>query len=228
MKTKITFLLSLILFLALQISQAQQKETRSLASFEHLKVGGVAEITLQAGSQESAVVTVKNMSLADLITEVKNKTLYIRLKESNYDDIEIKIILTYRMLKSIDLSGASVVKGNATLKADKFALHSSGASKVSIKVDTKSLVLKASGASNLEIAGQADYQEIGISGATNLKAINLNSQKVRLDVSGAGNLQLNVNEELSGQISGMSKIKYRGNPSVKISKSGMGSITQVN
>ena len=44
--------------------------------------------------------------------------------------------------------------------------------------------------------------------------------------SGAGSAEVNVSDELSGDISGAGDVSYRGNPSVNVDTSGIGSVSQ--
>src|SRR5688572_31696563 len=58
-------------------AQAADSETRDLADFDSIEVGGGIDIVLEQGSDFSVQVSSEEGDLAEIITEVRNGTLYI-------------------------------------------------------------------------------------------------------------------------------------------------------
>ena len=220
----------LILLLSFQACLAQTSETRSFSSFDKIDFKGAAKVFLTEGNKEEAKISAENLDLSDVITEVKNNTLYISMKkDKNYNNTKLTINLTYKKLEKIQVGGAIDLQSNSVIKSDKFQLKCSGAGNVSLKVDTRELAVDCSGASNLEMTGKTDYQTIELSGAGNFKGYGLQSNTSKVEVSGVGNVELNVQKELVANLSGMGNISYKGNPATKkINKSGFGSISSKN
>jgi hypothetical protein len=68
---------------------------------------------------------------------------------------------------------------------------------------------------------------IGLSGAGGLEAFGLETINCEIDVSGIGNAQINVRNELTATITGIGGIQYTGSPE-KVNKhvTGVGSIRE--
>jgi hypothetical protein len=67
-----------------------------------------------------------------------------------------------------------------------------------------------------------------LSGASDIFAYDLVSESYDLEISGAGNAQINVSKRIHAEISGAGSVKYKGSPTeVDQSVSGAGSIKKV-
>jgi Putative auto-transporter adhesin, head GIN domain len=227
------FLSSLLVFNLLIISylaQAQNIETRQLAAFSKLDLQGAADVVLIQGGSESAKIEAENVPLDHIYTEVRNQTLFISLKKrKNYENLKLKIYLTFRQLNAISSSGAFNLTTESTIKASDFLVDFSGAGNVDLKINAKNLKLHSSGAGNMEVSGKADFQKIVLSGAGNVQAFDLMSQTSEVELNGVGNVELNVSNQFTAELNGMGSIRYKCNPTSKnISKNGLGSIKSVN
>lgn len=133
----------------------------------------------------------------------------------------------------VNLSGASSmdVKG----KAETASFELSGASKITINQDFGGLKLGGSGAAKIDITGSNEYAELSFSGAVNTRMSGGSSTKILLEMSGASkfeapdypvkemdikvsgvsNVNVNVTESISVEVSGGSNIRYKGDPQIK-------------
>jgi len=67
-----------------------------------------------------------------------------------------------------------------------------------------------------------------LSGASDIFAYELLTENYQIDISGAGNAQINVSKRLQAEVSGAGNIRYKGSPSeVNQEVSGAGSIRKV-
>jgi hypothetical protein len=133
----------------------------------------------------------------------------------------------------VNLSGASSLELNG--KAETAAFEISGASKAKINQEFGGLKLSGSGASKIEITGSNEYAEVSFSGAVNAKMSGGSAAKILLEMSGASkfealefpvkemnikvsgvsNVNVNVTETISVEVSGGSNIRYKGDPQIK-------------
>jgi hypothetical protein len=227
------FLKSILILNLLIIShliQAQNVETRQLPAFSKLDLQGAADVVLIQGERESAKIEAENIALDHIYTEVRNQTLYISLKKrQRYENLKLKIYLTFRQLNAIASNGAFNLSGESTIQATDFLVDFSGAGNLDLKINAKNLKLYSSGAGNMEVSGKADFQQIVLSGAGNVEAFGLMSKISEVELNGVGNVEINVSNELSAELNGMGSIRYKGNPTSKnISKNGLGSIKSEN
>jgi lipopolysaccharide export system protein LptA len=214
------------LFYTIQNSSAQTTEIRYFSSFNKIDLKGNAKVILTEGDKEEAKIEVKNLDLKDVITEVKNNTLYIYQKDKKYsDNSTLNIYISYQKLEGIYIGGVIDLLTNSVILSDKLELKCSGVGKVVMKIDTKELFVSSSGSGKLAVSGKTNYQSIEISGSGKFKGYELQSNTSKVNISGVGDVELNVTQELSANISGMGNITYKGNPPIKkINNNNHGSI----
>ncbi|WP_421753456.1 head GIN domain-containing protein [Croceimicrobium sp.] len=187
------------------------EENRNVEEFDGIDASGMFEIHLvQADVHRLKVVADDN--LMDLIeTYVEGGVLHIRSRKSIGKAKELDVYISSPDYESIQLSGAVTIDNKGTLDVNDLDIESSGAAQITLSVDADDIKLELSGATELNMSGTADKVSIEGSGASECKMFDLNCRKMRIDVSGASELEVNVSEELEIEASGASDIRYRGN-----------------
>lgn len=85
------------------------------------------------------------------------------------------------------------------------------------------------GAGDYELKGSVQgFLDINITGTGNVNAFDLEVEDCTIQISGAGNCEVNVNNSLDVFVSGVGNIFYKGNPTVSSDISGVGNLTDVN
>ena len=105
-------------------------------------------------------------------------------------------------LKSIDISGAAIIKNKGKLTVKKLMINGSGASDIDLNITTNDLKIELSGASKTSLNGYAENFNIELSGAGELNAENLTSTITTILISGAGHAVIFAKEELKATVSG--------------------------
>jgi hypothetical protein len=210
---------------------AQNSETRNLKSFSEVHVGGAFDVVLAKGDKESVNIESSTLELDKIETEVEGKSLKVRLKKGTYRNTgNIKIHITYRDLTAIHSSGSSNVVCNSPIQADDFQLHTSGSGKVKLaSLTTNALDIHNSGSSNVDLAGSAKRQNISISGSSKINAFDLKCEESKVSISGSGDVNISVSQNLEARVSGSGDIRYKGDPNIRdVRVSGSGNIRKVN
>lgn len=227
--------LTILLFALFVISTSafsQDSEVRALDDFNIVQVEGAGNIYLTAGNTSQIEIRLKNDSymLSDIITDVSSGQLRIDYKEKGMfkSAPKIDIWITYKSLKEISVSGAGKISTENTIKADRFVLDCEGAESANLELDVNELIATMSGAGSFNLSGRADIQELEVSGAGSINAEDLVGQNVIAEVSGVGSLYVHATERLQGTVSGVGKIRYRGDPKVQeLNNDGIGSIKRM-
>jgi hypothetical protein len=76
--------------------------------------------------------------------------------------------------------------------------------------------------------GMATDADLDITGSGEIKAFNLETVNCIANISGSGNMQVRVAEQLTAYISGGGSIFYQGNPSVSANITGSGAVVPSN
>ena len=130
-------------------------------------------------------------------------------------------------LKAMYISGAVNIDNSDAISCESFKLEVSGAGDIDLALDVKQFDADLSGAADLRFRGVAEDARITISGAGMMDALELQTQKARIALSGAGSASISCSHELDVELSAVGSLRYRGNPSVRQSVSGIGSIEQI-
>jgi len=203
-----------------------KKETRDIKSFDAIKIGGAFEVYLSQGNNESLVVEADENLLELIRTEVRGGTLVIDTRENIRNSEEMNLYITFQNLDEMDLSGAVEVKSEEMLKFGDLAIEGSGASEITLELETNKLECDFSGASEIELTGKAEYCSIDNSGASELDAYDFIVSEYNIEISGAGEAKIHCTDVLTARISGAASIRYQGDPKVDSRVSGAGSIKQ--
>lgn len=204
-------LLALVLGFATLLSAQTATETRSLTAFDQVAIsGGFDQVTLQAGAEEKVVLEVVGVDLDKVVTEVKDKTLSIHMKKGSYNNVKIRLTVTYRQLDEISNSGSSDIAVTSPITGEKFAYYSSGSGDFSATLDVRQFKVNLSGSSDVKVSGQADTQTIAISGSGDIQAGELKGQSASVAISGSGDVKLNVSGPVKTAISGSGNVDNKG------------------
>ncbi len=209
-------------FLVPLVSMAQEKvvvndplaQVREVGSFSEISVSGGIDLYLSPDDKETVVVSAKSEEYRDrIVTKVSGNRLEIYFNDKGrmrWPDMRLKVYVSFRRLKKLSASGSSDVFVNGIIRADDLDIKISGASDFNAAIDVNSLHLRQSGSSDSKISGRAAFLDIDVSGASDVKAFDLRSDVCNAKASGASDISITVNKEISAEASGSSDISYRG------------------
>ncbi|MCX6317811.1 MAG: DUF2807 domain-containing protein [Bacteroidetes bacterium] len=203
---------------------------REAKNFHAIHLTNAFDVYLSQGSEEGVVVSAATEKDRDMIkVEVKDGVLYIGMREGLKwrGNRKLKAYISYKELNELTVSGACDVFLTNTLKSDELLIHQSGASDLKGKIEVAKLTVKLSGASDLNISGHAAQLNVDASGASTFKGYELNADMCYAEASGASDIRITVNSELSAKASGASDIKYKGQGVIRdLRSSGASSVSR--
>ncbi|MFY7999084.1 MAG: head GIN domain-containing protein [Candidatus Kapaibacteriota bacterium] len=207
-------------------SGVERTEIREASKFIGIDVGGAFDVEVVCGKEPAIEITADDNLLEDITTTVRGNTLYIETKQNISPKTKLRLRIATQNLEDVQSSGASdlIIKG---VNNDKLSISTSGAGSVKASVKTGKLSVETSGAGNVDISGSANTLDVETSGAAEIKARDLQVKNARIEVSGAGDVEVRVSEELNVSVSGAGDIRYYGNPkTVSKEVSGAGSVSK--
>jgi hypothetical protein len=199
-------------------------EIRNLnGSFNAIKVSGGIDLYLSQFDTESIAVSAAEQKYKDRIkTVIENGTLKIYYegeKMWSSNNKKLKAYISFKTLQRLQASGASDVQVAGTINGASLMLDMSGASDFKGAVNVSDLSIELSGASDATISGAAKKVTIESSGASDVKGYNLVTEVCNAKASGASDINITVNNEISASASGSSDISYKGTAVIKNSHS---------
>jgi len=180
-------------------------EQRPVGPFTRIEAGGFYDIQWQPGLPSFSLTTDENL-LSHIETRMNGSVLKIETHGQIAPTHGVTVIITSPSLTGAELSGALKLKATQ-LSGDRFALDTSGATKVAL-------------------AGRANRLIASLTGASKLNAERLQTQDVEISVTGAGKADVNATNSLRAAITGAGRVSYGGNPkSVEKKITGAGKIS---
>jgi hypothetical protein len=206
-------LLGMIVYAQQPINDANA-QVREAKDFHGISVSSAFDVFLiQANEEKVAVSASETKYLADIKVEVKNGVLEINWDHKgiwNRGNKKLKAYISFKNIDKLVVSGACDVSIIGTLKADNLEINLSGASDLKGKLDVKKLSFDLSGASDAKINGTTTQLDIEARGASSFKCFDLATDYCNARASGASDIRITVNKELSASASGASDVNYKG------------------
>lgn len=208
--------MSLAMCLIAVIGFAQNKETRSVATFTGINIHIPGKVYLTQGTPQKVELEGDKDLLAKIETNVSGGTLKIEQASQwhnmNWNGREIITYITVENIHNINLSGSGELIGQTKITSEDLDLKVSGSGSIQVEVNVAhSLDANLSGSGKLDLKGSCKKIDSHVSG----------SGRVKLDAS--------ISDRAEFEISGSGKIEASGSAnSVKASISGSGKVLGAN
>jgi hypothetical protein len=142
---------------------------------------------------------------------------------------DVTIHVTSSLVDYISIGGSgSVNTTNFFADSVNVYLNISGSGNISFNTIAQLTDSFISGSGEIYLTGSSYEHRIHISGSGNLRAFNFPTYNTHVDISGSGNSEVNVENQLDVKISGSGNVYYVGNPQITSDISGSGGIYNAN
>jgi len=206
-------------------------EVREAKNFHAISLSSAFDVYLTQGNEEKVAVSASEKKYLEFIkVEVNNGILEIGWDQKgkwNRGNKKLKAYISFKNMDKLKASGACDISIVGVLKANDLLVDLSGASDLKGKMDAKKLSFDMSGASDAKITGTTLNLDVDASGASSFKGFDLATDYCNVRASGASDIKITVNKELSATASGASDIDYKGSGIIRdIKTSGASSISR--
>ncbi|MEP6700158.1 MAG: head GIN domain-containing protein, partial [Bacteroidota bacterium] len=190
-------------FLYAQQVNDPNAELRQAKNYHGISVSSAFDVYLTQSNEEAVAVSASETKHRDRIkVEVKDGILYIGYDNDgklgwSSGNKKLKAYISFKQIDKLIVSGASDVFISGTLKADNLSINQSGASDLKGKLEVNKLTVDLSGASDITVTGTATQLSIEASGASDFKGYDLATDICEARASGASDIKITVNKELS-------------------------------
>lgn len=190
--------------------KAQITETREVTPFNKLEISGSANVFYK--KSDTIVVKVESSQNDRDNIIITNESDILVIKAKGISAANYKIYVNAPEIKKITINGAAKLSGLNTLITDTLFVDASGASDVSLDVETNMTDVILGGASGVTFSGKTKTLNAKISGASSLKSYKLISAITNVTASGASTAKVYANEKVNASATGSSSIKIKGDP----------------
>jgi hypothetical protein len=227
-------LVSAVLFAQKTINDPNA-EPRNLSGFHAIKISNSFTVYISQGNEDAVAISASKAEYkAKIITKVENGVLIIRFDDDkkfwkgwNGDKQRLTAYISIKKIDRLDVGGACDVYFEEGLAAEGLSIDLSGASDMKGKIDAKTLKVDISGASSATISGNAATLDVEASGASDFKGYELVTNYCDAKASGASSVNITVNKELNANASGASNVRFKGEGLIRdIKTSGASNVTR--
>ena len=194
-------------------------EVREAKNFHAISVSNAFDVFISQGNEEAVAVSASEQKYKDNIkVEVRDGVLKISFEKEgkfwrgwNGDKMKLKAYISFKTIDKLSASGACDIRVEGSINADNLVINLSGASDLKEgKINAKKLTADINGASAMNISGSAAELHIEASGASDFKGFDFVVDYCDVHASGASDINITVNKELSAHATGASDIRYKG------------------
>lgn len=201
-----------------------ETRTLNLDRFEGVSVSGNTRVFIKNGSPQQVEVEGQPNVLDELGKEVRSGTWEIGFDRCLRNHETVKVYITVPELTSASVGGSGYVELEDVFKSRNFDASVSGSGDMKLKLAADQLTSRISGSGSISAAGVANRHTISISGSGHSNSFDLDTRETDVDISGSGEAQVNVKDQLDVEISGSGRVYHQGNPNVNANVSGSGKV----
>ncbi|PSL05646.1 head GIN domain-containing protein [Cecembia rubra] len=212
MKTKRIVLILTFFFASGVILAQTNSETRSLKTFNAVKVSNAIKVELVKGTENKVELTVSGIELGKVETSIVDETLEIRLARGNFRNHNVEAKVTYKDIQGIEALTSARVIAKSPIEASEAYLFASTSAYLEVEVEADVLNIEA--ATNAKIFVTGKVEGLGIRAFTNAEVDgqNLRADQVEVLANTASTVYFRTSGKIEGSAATAGKIFYRGNP----------------
>jgi hypothetical protein len=191
-------------------------ETRQLPAFNQLDASSGIQVIYTPGSSKKVSVKGDSNLVKQLVTEVINNKLTVRLDVKSFRTNNPLIVeITTDSLTQVTIGAGCNFTVHGAMKQNILVLDAGSGSSADLTGEFEQFSADMSSGSSAKFAGKAAHAKIGASSGSEVKASSLICGTADIEASSGASISINVTNELSVDASSGSVIKYSGNPNMK-------------
>ncbi len=205
-----------------------ETEEYAFTDFNAVEISSAFEFEIEQSNSYSIEVTADDNVMEYVRVSQDGQTLKIGLRTATwFGPVTLKASVTMPELGGLEVSGASRGTVSGFSSTEDLAIKVSGASRVTGDITVGDVDFDISGASSVELDGSANDITADVSGASSLKLDDFTVSNANVDLSGASSGTINLDGRLDADLSGASRLRYIGEPTMgTIDTSGASTISQ--
>lgn len=209
------------------------KETRSVSGFNGIDVSSAFQVYVTIFDGEESIEIEANDNLHPYINVYEQGGSLVIKLENGIDvrgqGVKLKAYITTSDLSNFNLSDAASIELENELTSSRISIDMSDATVFTGEIYATDMYCNLSDGSEANLSGSSENLHLDISDASSFMDYTLAVDYLRADLSGASDVYITANVELSISASDASNLYYTGNGVIKSSDlSGASNVTRVN
>lgn len=197
-------------------------DKRNIEKINEIELSIPANLTLITADSFGCIIGAQQNIANAIKTKVSGDELKIESDNNLEPEKSIDLVIALPHLKNLTVNGSGVVNGLNTINEEEVAIELNGSGSIRLAVKTEELKCEINGSGAITFSGKGNKIRSSINGSGDLHAYQFDAEQGRVDISGSGDAELNVSDELKAEINGSGNVHYHGNPHVKTDVNGSG------
>jgi hypothetical protein len=199
------------------------------SGFSEIESNGNLRLNISQGSEFSVAVAGHRDYSDEVHFRLSGNRLYIKSRHTwlnlgSDEDVPV-VSITLPNLEQLHLKDRAYVQLSG-LSGTELSIESAGYCELRGDLAFDVLDLDMAGAGIFQLKGHARELNVDMAGAAELKAGTFETEKVKIDMNGAGSASINASRSIKADLNGASKLTYKGDAAVTSSATGASIITK--
>lgn len=192
---------------------AQNIEKRTIDSFDKIEVTGNIKVEMKLGNKESLEIKAKHVDPSEVVTEVEDKLLKIKMKSNLFEEeVQAIIKLTFTEIREITSNASAEIVFKDKIVGDKIFAEATSGGRIIMEVDLSAIELKSYQGAHIDVSGTCKIQESFINTGGVLAASNFACDEVYIRMNTGGNAEIIANKKIEANVNTGARLSFFGNP----------------
>ena len=205
-------------------------EDRQLNNFTSVSSHGPYDVFLSQDSTYKVSVEAEDNLLPYIETFVENNELKVRTKEGYWirNKRKITIHVTGPSFSAIRTVGSGDIVSDAQINnTSPIELEATGSGNIRVKLNAPDVKAEVTGSGTINLQGETKEFNGRIVGSGDIKAYDMKSENVAVEISGSGDAEVFASMKLNVEVNGSGDVRYKGDGQVTSNIHGSGSVKKV-
>ncbi len=204
------------------------EEVLALSDFSGVNLNLPIQVIVKQGDVQEVRVEGKQNIIDELERDIRNGIWEIETRDCVRDIGNMKIFITIPEIRELTIAGSGEIFGENVFIVQDVELRISGSGNMDLAMEGDDYEVIITGSGNVKLEGLADELDLKITGSGDVAAFKLDALRARIEITGSGNAEVLVQDELDVKISGSGDVRYKGSPSLDVNISGSGRVVDAN
>ncbi len=200
--------------------------TYTIQPFTKIYLEGTFKVILEQGAQPGLRIKTDEDNFKYINVESNAQSLSLKITKKHFDFESLTLYITFKELEELKIEGGISLETKGYVDLKDFYLNVQGGADIEMNMKAENISVIGEGGVKIEFDGIASELKAKVSGAGYLDAADLKAKKVDVRIEGVGAAAVYATDNLYASISGVGKIRYKGDPQVFKTVEGIGLVSK--
>jgi len=200
--------------------------TYEVKPFTKIYLEGTFKVILEQGNQSGLRIKTDEDNFRYIDVQSDAESLSLKILKKHFDFNKLVLYITFKDLEKLEIQGGISLETKGYVDLKDFYLRVEGGANIEMNLKANKFDVVGEGGVKFEFDGVANELNASLSGAGYMDAIALKTKKCNFTIEGVGAGSVDVSETLNATISGVGKIRYKGDPQVTKNIEGIGLVSR--